>query len=261
MGILGKKTPAANTETLLYKCPTGKQAVFSINGVNTNTIEGELTISVVTDKDFSISSITMTNKGTGLVAIPTLTIAGASSTAATAVVTNVLITELNAIVPGTGYAIDNILTIVGGTGTAATAKVTSVDANGGVTSVQIVTGGAYTAVITGTSANVTGGTGTGCTFTVTGIKYGINTVTVTNAGNGYLIAPTITVSSGSSYVFNINLTTIVEVTDAIEYKVKLAANGGVIERTGIIISQDDSIFIKSSIPNINVLAYGIESIN
>lgn len=261
MGILGKKTPAANTDTLLYKCPTGKQAVFSINAVNTNNVDGELTISVVTDKDFSVSSITMTNKGTGLVAIPTLTISGASSTAATAVVTNVLITELNAIVPGTGYAIDNILTINGGTGTKATVKVTSIDANGGVTSVEIVNGGAYTAVITGTSATVTGGTGTGCTFTVTGIKYGINTVTVTNAGNGYLIAPTITVSTGSSYIFNINLTTVVEITDAMEYKVKLVANGGMLERTGIIISENDSIFVKSSIQNINTLAYGIESIN
>ncbi len=261
MGILGKKTPTAKMDTLLYHCPTGKKAVFNINAVNTSSNEGELTISVIRDKDFSIGSITMADKGTGLVAIPTLAIVGTNSTIATAVVSTVLITTLEAIVPGAAYAVDDILTIKGGTGTAATVKVTSVDANGGVTSVAIVSGGAYSAVITGTSAGVTGGTGKDCTFTVTGIKYGINTITVTNGGNGYSTTPTITVSAGSEFKFDISLTFALEITDAFEYRLKLAAYGGLFERTGLVISENDAVFITSSIENINVLAYGIESLN
>jgi hypothetical protein len=66
---------------------------------------------------------------------------------------------------GSGYVMGDVLTLTGGTfATAATVTVTGVSA-GAVTSVNVTTGGVYTAGA-GTSAT-TGGTGTGCVLTCT----------------------------------------------------------------------------------------------
>lgn len=72
---------------------------------------------------------------------------------------------------GTGgtYAVNDILTVVGGTGTATQLKVTAVSA-GQVTTVSINNAGAYTNAATGypvSPVSVTGGGGTGATFTLT----------------------------------------------------------------------------------------------
>lgn len=66
---------------------------------------------------------------------------------------------------GTGYSVGNILTIVGGTSNiAALFQVTGVSA-GAVTTIQLVTSGAYS-VKPSSPAATTGGAGTGCTITL-----------------------------------------------------------------------------------------------
>jgi len=61
-----------------------------------------------------------------------------------------------------GYQAGDVLTVNGGAGTSATVLVTTVNGSGGITGVQILTQGSYTAAPTNTTANLaTGGHGTG----------------------------------------------------------------------------------------------------
>lgn len=80
--------------------------------------------------------------------------------------TNLIVTAAVIAAGGTGYAVNDELTIAGGTaGEAAQIKVLTV-ASGVVTSLQILNAGSYTVVPTNPAAT-TGGTGTGCTLTLT----------------------------------------------------------------------------------------------
>ncbi|MCI4437660.1 MAG: hypothetical protein JHC33_12710, partial [Ignisphaera sp.] len=139
--------------------------------------------------------------------------------------------------------------------------VTGVDANGVVTSVNITDGGGYSAVIKGTTAGVTGGTGDSLLFTVSTIKYGIKTVTVTDAGNDYTSAPTITVSAGTGIVLDAQMTrAAIDDKDTIEWNVKIPPSG-VLERTGLTLGSGDALFVKSSVQNgLNAFVFGIEAI-
>jgi len=84
------------------------------------------------------------------------------------------ITSATIAVAGSGYVVDDILTVSGGTneasGSDATFRVTSIDGSGGVTGVALENdGGEYTA-IPSSPASTTGGTGTGCTLTLSSQK-------------------------------------------------------------------------------------------
>jgi hypothetical protein len=75
-------------------------------------------------------------------------------------------TVLNALAisnPGTGYTVNDILTFTGGTGDPAKVKVTAV-ASGVITAIEVTNFGHYSAAPT-SPASVTGGTGSGATFT------------------------------------------------------------------------------------------------
>jgi hypothetical protein len=95
---------------------------------------------------------------------------------------------------GTGYTVGDVLTVVGGTPTASAATVTVTAVSGGV-----ITGANHSAfnsysVLPSVPYSVTGGTGSGATFTSTwqlGILF-----TITNAGSGYVEQPTVTFSGG-----------------------------------------------------------------
>src|SRR5690606_33043997 len=70
-------------------------------------------------------------------------------------------------VGGTGYKVGDLLTVGGGTATRpAVAYVSAVGTNGAVTAVAIDDAGLYTAIPAGAAAT-TGGTGSGCTLTLT----------------------------------------------------------------------------------------------
>jgi hypothetical protein len=95
---------------------------------------------------------------------------------------------------GTGYTVGNVLTVVGGTPvtTAATLTVSTVSA-GVITGVTSTNFNLYSA-LPSSPVSVTGGTGSGATFSP---NWGnANSFTITNAGSGYVEQPTVTFSGG-----------------------------------------------------------------
>ncbi len=100
---------------------------------------------------------------------------------------------------GTGYTLNDVLTLTTGDGTA-TVQATGVT-GGVVTAVTFVSGG--TALYRcGTGQATSGGTGNGCTVSVTGIAGGTGTLTqsdVATIGSNYHIAFTLSDYSGGGY--------------------------------------------------------------
>ena len=66
---------------------------------------------------------------------------------------------------GTGYTVGDTLTVNGGTGTKATLTVTALGAGGSVSTVNVANPGSYSS-LAGINGTVTGGTGTGATFSL-----------------------------------------------------------------------------------------------
>lgn len=95
---------------------------------------------------------------------------------------------------GTGYAVGNVLTLSGGTA-ATTAQVTvaTVNGSGGILTVTVSRVGNYLSLPT-SPVSVTGGAGTGATFTP---DWGVVAVNMTGAGTLYY-NPTVVFSSGSA---------------------------------------------------------------
>lgn len=271
MSILGKVSPSATTDTLVYTCPVATKASLNISITNRSIADVDATVSLSKSNDLGVGSIVVTDGGTGLTAIPTLTITG-TGTGATATVSRVKLTDATIGSGGTDYVVGDAVTLVGGTpvvpyGGAAQFTVTAVDGNGAVTAVELKpisiygTGGAYSAVITGTEAEVTGGNGTGLTFTVSTIRYSISAIDVTAQGNNYTSAPTVTASAGTGATLTAQMTrAAIEANDAIEYQVTIPAKG-VLERTGITVGAGDAVFVKSSVANaVNAFVFGVEAI-
>lgn len=98
---------------------------------------------------------------------------------------------------GTGYTVNDVLTVVGGTFTTVCQLTVSAVSGGVITAVT--TGGTargnYT-VAPSNPASVTGGTGSGATFTLNFAVANNTTFTITNAGSGYVEQPTVTFSGG-----------------------------------------------------------------
>jgi hypothetical protein len=145
----------------------------------------------------TVTAITRTAAGSAYTSAPTLAITapttagGVQATATTLI--NMQGTQ-TVVGGGTGYTLNDVLTIVGGTrpGGAATLTVTGVSA-GVITSVSVSAAANYSVAPTN-PASVTGGTGTGATFT---LAWGLSTsFTITNAGSGYIEQPTVTFSGG-----------------------------------------------------------------
>lgn len=260
MGILGKVAPTLTEYTLAYAVPTAKKAVVTIAITNKSTADNTIYVALSGSKDLGVSSITATNPGTGLTSKPTLTISG-TGTGASAVVSTLVMTAVGISSGGTGYVVGDVITVVGGTGTSAELTVASVDANGAVLTVNITNPGAYSAVISGTTAATTGGTGVDAVVNVTAVRYGIGTIEVTNAGNDYTSVPSITTSAGTGAVFDVQMTrAAIQDNDAIEWNVTIPPSG-VLERTGVTLSDGDAIFVKSSVANgLNTFVFGVEAI-
>jgi hypothetical protein len=186
----------------------GAAPVFSVAGTDTNIAlaiqskgTGAIDLAagssgVNISNGNTVTAITRTAVGFGYTSIPTVTVSvptTAGGVQATASASQMFASSANVAGGGTGYAVNDVLTVAGGTPTIATQlTVTSVSA-GVITAVSIVgnTGG-YT-VLPSNPVSVTGGTGTGATFT---INYGVTSVAITNAGSGYVEQPTVTFSGG-----------------------------------------------------------------
>jgi len=97
--------------------------------------------------------------------------------------------EANAVVivsGGTGYTVSDLLTVVGGTFTTVTTLTVDAVSAGVITAISITTKGVYT-VAPGNPVSVTGGTGTGATFTMTydpSVDTDVATMSVEGPGSG-----------------------------------------------------------------------------
>jgi hypothetical protein len=141
----------------------------------------------------TVTGVTRTNIGSGYTSIPSVAVSAPTTTGgvqATASANMFLLTQ-TIVSGGTGYTVGDVLTIAGGTGTPATLTVSTVS-SGVITGVTGTTSGLYSATPTN-PVSVTGGSGSGATFNLT---YGVNTLTITNAGSGYIEQPTVTFSGG-----------------------------------------------------------------
>lgn len=258
MSILGKILAGPTTnDTVIYKVPTGKQATVSINAVNVVSSDSEFTLSLVKNKDNVIASLNVVAGGTGFTDFPPLTIVGTSTTTALASVTSLRTKGVSIVTAGTGYFPGNVLTLTGGTfSTVCRLTVLTVDGAGAIQTVSIQDEGVYSAIVTPPITH-SGGQGTGATFSLT---YAIETVAVSNKGNGYDTA-TVTiggVGTGASITATYGVVT--EITDAIEFRTLLSMRT-VLERTGIPLAAGEMITASASIgASVNVTVYGIEDL-
>lgn len=263
MGLLGKVCPSvANVPTLVYKVPVTKFASLNIN-LYSKTDANNVRLCIVDKEDLSIESITVSTPGKGCLQFPVLTVNGSNTTKATVAVTSMVLAEVSIKDTGNNYAVDDLLTATIVTATATTKaaiKVTSVDASGSIVAIQVMDGGVYTALTPDTTNHeitITGGSGTGASFNHG--KFGIRSVSITNAGNGYSQIPTITVSEGSLATFNISMSIQVESTDDIDGAAMPLF--GVIERTGIVLSEGQAVYVVTDKANsLNVHVWGFEKL-
>ena len=144
----------------------------------------------------TVTALTRTAGGTLYTSVPSVAItapttAGGVQATASCVVTPFTLPTI--VSGGTGYTVNDVVTFVGGTGTAYQALVTSVS-GGVITGISTQTAAAYSVVPTN-PISVTGGTGSGATFS--SVNYTVTaTLTITNAGSGYVEQPTVSFSGG-----------------------------------------------------------------
>ena len=141
----------------------------------------------------------ITNTATGsYTSIPSVAVSApttAGGVQATASVSTMTPTGVIAIVAGgTGYTAGDVLTVSGGTLTSGTTQITVSTVSAGViTAATVSSFGVYSA-LPANPASVTGGTGSGATFTVNYRLFAA--LTITNAGSGYVEQPLVTFSGG-----------------------------------------------------------------
>jgi hypothetical protein len=144
----------------------------------------------------TVTAITRTGQGFNYTSIPSVAISapttagGVQATATTSMFINTA-TVSNG---GTGYAVGNVLTVVGGTPTSSSATLTVTAVSSGVITSVSSTNFAQYSALPSAPFSVTGGAGSGATFTP---LWGNGTIfTITNAGSGYIEQPTVTFSGG-----------------------------------------------------------------
>lgn len=139
-----------------------------------------------------VVGLTITQTGSGYTSRPAIAISGTGTGATATSIVGAVAATLTA--AGTGYGVGDVLTVSGGTaGTAVQFQVSTVGGSGAITAFAIKTSGDYTATPTN-PVSVTGGLGTGATFTIT---WGVVGATITNAGSGYTGTPTAAFSGGA----------------------------------------------------------------
>jgi hypothetical protein len=144
----------------------------------------------------TVTAITRTNAGVGYTTAPTWSASAPTTSGGTSASGTATLLLYSPVVNagGTGYTVGDTLTIVGGTFSPNAAQLTvSTVSSGVITAVTILGGGTYTATPT-YPASVTGGTGTGATFTMSAGIASVFPIVV--AGSGYIEQPTVTFSGG-----------------------------------------------------------------
>jgi len=158
----------------------------------------------------NVSTFTVQNAGTGAFGLPAVTVTGANTTQATATV-NVKVVSATINASGTGYATGNTVFVNAGANTTrAVLTVSSVDVNGNVTGLTITNAGKYSTIISAATNSTTflsntSASGTGLTAN---IRFGIESVTVSNAGEDYnqaTVGATVSGNGISSAAVTVNL--------------------------------------------------------
>ncbi len=142
-----------------------------------------------------VTAVAVGTRGT-YAAIPTVTLTATSSGSGATATVSLRAKTIAVNAGGTGYSVGNVITVTGGTGTSITATVATVS-SGVVTGLTLVNLGNYTALpsATGAATTVAPSGGTGLTVNLT---FEVGVITVTGAGTGYLVAPTLTFSAGTA---------------------------------------------------------------
>jgi hypothetical protein len=148
----------------------------------------------------TVTALAVTNAGTsGYTSHPTpaitapTTAGGVQATASSNLYYLSTLATTTIVSGGTGYTLNDVITVSGGTFTTAATFTVSAVSGGVVTAITPSNGGTYSVIPTGT-LSVTGGTGSGFTLTING--WAVRSLTITNAGSGYVEQPTVTFSGG-----------------------------------------------------------------
>lgn len=141
----------------------------------------------------TVQGLNITVLGTGYTSQPAAGFSGGGGGGASATV-DIQVGLVTSAAVGTGYAVGDILTMVGGTFiSAAKVKVSAVNAGtGAITGINLYAAGDYTASPANPAA-VTGGYGTGATFT---LNFGIGPITIPGIGSGYTSVPAVAITGG-----------------------------------------------------------------
>jgi hypothetical protein len=143
----------------------------------------------------TVTAVTVTANGGSYTSAPTwsatapTTAGGVQATGTTVVGASAALTINGG---GTGYTAGDLLTVVGGTNTQAAVITVGTVSAGVITAATVTTFGQYSVVPTN-PVSVTGGTGSGATFTLT---YFVRSCAIGNAGSGYVEQPTVSFSGG-----------------------------------------------------------------
>jgi hypothetical protein len=148
----------------------------------------------------TVTAITRTNSGgANYTTVPSVTVSAPTTAGGVQATASAIMFVGSATVSagGSGYAVGNVLTIVGGTNSSVATLTVATLSGSAVATVTITTVGSYTA-LPSNPVSVTGGAGTGATFT---LAWSVNAIVVDTAGSGYVEQPTVTFSSGSATAY------------------------------------------------------------
>jgi len=162
-----------------------------------------------------VTTITVTNGGSGYVTAPMVKIIGGGTGAtATATISGGAVTAINVTAGGTGYSLAEVQFISGGSGAIAT----SVTSGGAITAINVTAiGSKYDS---SPEVRIYGGGGRIATATAS-VADMVNTIAITNGGSGYTSAPDISITGGNGS----GATAVATITDGIVTGITITARG------------------------------------
>lgn len=273
MSILGKIS-VSDSHTHLYTCPENKRVVATLIVANIHDSQITSTVSLRDASELQVDTISVVNGGTLFNIVPTLTVSlgsGDQPVRAEAEVTTMKLESFDLTSGSVGYNVGNVLTLDTPTGltiySAPTITVTTVDGNGTITDFIISDKGSFNNIIdSGEDVAFLGGTGTGAKIDASTAKYGIKSISVTNKGKDYSVNDNVTVAvsvviDGNNVVLTPNMTSdAISDFDAIDYNAPIPV-GGSMERSPIILSAGDTVYVKSSTSEVtNAILMGVEEV-
>jgi hypothetical protein len=146
----------------------------------------------------AVSSIEVTDSGSGYTEIPSVSFTGGGGAGATAMA-KLKLTEASVTSGGSGYVVGDTFTLNIGSGIEGTIRVASVGTGGTVASLEVVNGGVYSEIsgaLTGLLLDTVSGSGLEID-----LDLGVDSIVVTEGGSGYTSVPEVVIEgSGTGIV-------------------------------------------------------------